>query len=129
LELEFFRIGYAVFKKKDIVIKANEVTEINVAIDPNDITGIEGKILDELGNPQQKVEICFFQKDESIEGSFSCFTNANGHFIMTGIPEGFYKVVVFDGHEFHFSLQNIIIIEIKKNILLKRDFTIPTSEK
>ena len=127
LDLRFFGIGYGVFRKKDIVIKANEVTEISFAIDPNDITGVEGKIVDELGNPQKKVRISFYQKDESIEGSFRCFTDSNGHFIMTGIPGGFYKVVVFDGHEFHLSFQNIII-EIKKNILLKRDFTIPTSE-
>jgi hypothetical protein len=72
LELEFFRIGYGVFKKKDIVIEANKVMEINVAIDPNDITGVEGKIVDELGNPQKKVRISFYQKDESIEGDFDC---------------------------------------------------------
>ncbi len=127
LDLRFFGIGYGVFEKKDIVIKANEVTEINVPIDPNDITGVEGNIVDELGNPQKKVRINFYQKDESIEGSFRCFTDSNGHFMMTGMPEGFYKVVVFDGHEFHLSFQNIII-EIKKNILLKKNFTIPTSE-
>jgi hypothetical protein len=129
LYLRFYGIGYGVFREKDIVIKAKEATEINVAIDPNDITGIEGKIVDELGIPQKKVEICFFQKDESIEGSFSCFTDSNGHFIMTGMPEGLYKAGIFDGHEFHHFYQDIIIIEIKKNILLKRDFTIPTSEK
>jgi hypothetical protein len=129
LDLKFFGIGYGVFRKKDIVIKANEVTEINITIDPNDITGIEGKIIDELGNPQKKVRISFFQKDESIEGSFRCLTDSNGHFIMTGMPEGFYEVGIFDGHEYYFLFQNIITIEIKKNILLKRDFTIPTSEK
>jgi hypothetical protein len=129
VDLRFYGIGYGVFKKKDIVIKANEVTEINVAIDPNDITGVEGQILDEMGNPKKKVEICFFPKDESIEGSFSCFTNSNGHFMMTGMPDGLYEVGIFDGHEFHFFYQDIIIIEIKKNILLNRDFTIPTSEK
>ena len=127
VDLRFFGIGYGVFKKKDIVIKANEVTEINVPIDPNDITGIEGKIVDELGNPQ-KVRINFFQKDRSIKGDFEYHTDSNGHYIMTGMPEGFYEVVVYDGHEFHFFFQNIIV-EIKKNILLERDFTISTSGK
>jgi hypothetical protein len=128
LDLRFYGIGYGVFRKKDIVIKAKEVTEINVDIDPNDITGIEGKIVDELGNPQKKVRISFFQKDESIEGDFDYYTDDNGHFIMTGMPEGFYKVEIFDGHEYYFTFQNIII-EIKKNILLKRDFTIPASDE
>ncbi len=125
--LRFFGIGYGVFKKKDIVIKANEVTEINVFIDPNDITGVEGKIVDELGNPQKKVRISFYQKDESIEGDFDYYTDSNGHYIMTGMPDGFYKVEIFDGHEYYFTFQDIFI-EIKKNILLKKDFTITTSE-
>lgn len=127
LDLKFTGIGYGVFHQENIVIKANEIAKINVVIDTNDITGVEGKIIDELGNPQKKVEICFFQKDESIEGSFSCFTDSNGHFMMTGMPEGFYKVEIFDGHEYYFTFQDIVI-EIKKNILLKKDFTITTSE-
>ena len=127
VHLIFFGIGYGVFEKKDIVIKANEVTEITFAIDPNDITGVEGKIVDELGNPQKKVRISFFQKDESIEGDFSCFTDSNGHFMMTGMHEGFYKVEIFDGHEYYFTFQDIVI-EINKNILLKKDFIITTSE-
>ncbi|UCH96808.1 MAG: carboxypeptidase regulatory-like domain-containing protein [Candidatus Aminicenantes bacterium] len=127
MDLRFYGIGYGVFRKKDIVIKANEVTEINITIDPNDITGVEGKIIDELGIPQKKVRISFFPKDESIEGDFDYYTDSTGHYIMTGMPEGFYEVEIFDGHEYYFTFQNIII-EIKKNILLKRDFTIPTSE-
>jgi hypothetical protein len=129
LFLRFYGIGYGVFRKKDIVIKPKEVTEINVAIDPNDITGVEGKVFDELGNPQKKVRISFFQKDESVEGDFDYYTDDNGHFIMTGMPEGFYEVGIFDGHEYHYYFQDIITIEIKKNLLLKRDFTIPASDE
>lgn len=127
MKLEFLGIGYGVFEKKDIVIKANEVTEINVTIDPNDITGVEGKILDGSGNPQKEIRISFFPKNRDIEGWFACLTDSNGYYRMTGMPGGFYEIRIFDGHEYYFEYQNVII-EIKKNILLHRNFTIHHSE-
>jgi hypothetical protein len=127
MELEFHGIGYGKITKKNIVIKANEVTEITVAIDLNNITGVEGKIMDELGNPIKNVRINFYQKDQSIEGDFECFADSNGHFHITGMPEGFYKIEIFDGHKYYLTFQNVII-EIKKNILLHKDFILPISE-
>jgi hypothetical protein len=127
MKLEFLGIGYGRITKKNILVKTNEVTEINVAIDPDDITGIEGKILDEVGNPKKSVRISFFQRDQSIEGYFACLTDSSGDYRMTGMPEGYYKIRIFDGNKYYFMYQNIII-EIKKNILLKKDFIIPPSE-
>jgi hypothetical protein len=46
---------------------------------------------------------------------------------MIGMTEGFYEIRIFNGHKYYFDYQNVII-EIKKNILLNKDFIIPPSE-
>ncbi len=127
MRLEFLRIGYEKVQKKDIVIKPNDITQINVVIDPYDMTGVEGFILDGLGKPQENFRISFFSKKKPINGYYTCHTDSNGHYIMTGMPEGFYKIRIYDGREYYFMYQNVII-EIKKDILLHRNFNLSLSD-
>ncbi|MCP4154137.1 MAG: carboxypeptidase regulatory-like domain-containing protein, partial [bacterium] len=128
LELRLNGTGYGKIEIKDIVVKAGQVTEVNVPIDIDDKTGVEGTIVDAQGNPAKYVEICFFHKDKTKKGSYECFADANGYFRITGIPEGFYKINVYDDGKVYYYKKNLII-EINRHILLHKDIALYPSKR
>ncbi|MCP4153028.1 MAG: carboxypeptidase regulatory-like domain-containing protein, partial [bacterium] len=120
--------GFGDIEIKDIVVRAGQVTEVNVPIDIADNTGVEGTIIDAQGHAAKNADMSFFPKDESQKGYYKCYTDANGHYRLIGIPEGFYRLKVFDGYEFYLYEQNVII-EMKWGILLSKDITLPPSTR
>ncbi|MCP4156703.1 MAG: carboxypeptidase regulatory-like domain-containing protein, partial [bacterium] len=84
LELRLNGTGYGEIEIKDIVVRAGQVTEVNVPIDIDDKTGVEGTIVDAQGNPAKNARIYFYPKDKSKTGSYKCFSDANGHYRITG---------------------------------------------
>ena len=122
LEVEFHGLGFANINKENIQIYKNETTEVEIVINPNDITGIEGKVLDRNGIILKGGGVYFSPQSIEIRGKFRTTTDQNGYYYLTGMPEGFYKIMLSvelpNGKEFMWSQE---IIEIKKDVLLKKN--------
>jgi hypothetical protein len=122
LEVEFRGLGFANIKKENIQVEQNKTTEVEIVINKNDITGIEGKVLDTNGIILKGGGVYFSPQSIEIRGKFITTTDQNGYYRLTGMPEGFYKIMLSaelpNGKEYMWSQE---IVEIKKDVLLKKD--------
>ena len=122
LGVEFQGIGYTNIKKENIQVEKNKTTEVEIVINPNDITGIEGKVLDKNGIILKGGRVYLISQSIEIRGSFKNTTDQNGNYHLTGMPEGLYKIMLAvdlpSGKGFMWPQE---IVEIKKDVLLKKD--------
>jgi hypothetical protein len=118
LRVNFIKTGYKTLNFKDVPVKENEVTEIDCVIDLNDITGIEGKVVDINGNPMKGIEVSMIPLFE-VGGSFKDITDIGGNYRITGLPEGSYHIGIFSREGGSRTYKENI--EIKKGILIQKD--------
>lgn len=123
--IDFRGLGYGELKKENIEVKEGETTEVAFLIDPNDQTGVEGIVFDKNKNILSDISIRFSQKDRSIKGDFSCKTDKNGFFRLIGMTPGEYSMLIMIDWNFWDSE----VFEIKKDILLKKDFLVDLEKK
>jgi hypothetical protein len=118
VRVEFDRTGYKNLYFEDVQVKENEVTEIDCVIDLNDITGIEGKVVDINGNPMKGMEVSMIPQF-AVGGSFDDMTDKDGYYRITGLPEGSYHIMISSREGgLRIYKENI---EIKKGILTQKD--------
>ncbi|MGD2093117.1 MAG: carboxypeptidase-like regulatory domain-containing protein [Candidatus Aminicenantes bacterium] len=117
LQVRFSRTGYKNFNFENVLVKEKEVTEIDCVIDLNDITGIEGKVVDINGNPIKGIEVSMIPQF-AVGGSFDDRTDKDGYYQITGLPEGSYNIMISSREQgLRIYKENI---EIKKGILTKK---------
>jgi hypothetical protein len=121
LRVSFRKTGYKTLTFEDIQVKENEVTEIDCVIDLNDITGIEGKVVDINGTPLKGIKIIVIRQF-SFDGNSYDITDENGYFRITGLPEGSYKIMTTSPTGG--IRTSTVKIEIKKGILTQKDIQI-----
>jgi hypothetical protein len=124
IEVDFSGLGFEGIKMENIQVEKNETTEVEVMVDPTDITGIEGTVLDKNGAIVKNVEV-FLSPTFPIRGSFETFTDQNGNYRLTGLPEGLCHINVAIMRASLIFLQGTV--EIKKNILLKKHIVLDWS--
>ena len=121
ITVHFKRTGYKNLEFENVPVRENEVKEVNCLIDLNDITGIEGKIVDINGNPLKGIKVIMIQQF-SVGGNFYDITDENGHFRITGLPEGSYEIMT---SSIGGGLRTATVkVEIKKDILLQKNVQI-----
>jgi hypothetical protein len=122
VSVSFYRTGYKTLTYENVPVKENEVTGIDFVIDVNDITGIEGRVLDINGTPSKGIKVTMIPQF-SVSGDFYDITDENGHFRITGLTEGLYKIMLSSTSR---GILRTIKgnVEIKKDILLKKDIQI-----
>ena len=114
----FHGTGYETLTYENVQVKESEITKIDCVIDLKDITGIEGRVVDENGNPWNGIGVSMVPKFY-VEGDFSSYTNIDGYFRISGLPEGRYNIGVSRIRHGIRIYQEII--EIKKGILIRKD--------
>jgi hypothetical protein len=118
LRVRFRKTGYKTLTFKDVPVKENEVTEIDCVIDLDDITGIEGKVVDITGNPIKGITVTMIPQF-AVGGSFYDITDISGYYLIKGLPEGSYHIGISSIEKgSRIYKENI---EIKKGILTNKD--------
>jgi hypothetical protein len=118
IDVIFHGTGYETLTYENVQVKESEITKIDCVIDLEDNTGIEGRVVDENGNPCKGVRV-FMVPKFYVEGDFNTATNTDGYYRITGLPEGRYKIGVSRIRGGTRIYQEII--EIKKGILARKD--------
>jgi hypothetical protein len=124
IQIGFEGLGFKDYKKDNIVVESGKTTEVNINLDLADITGIEGEVTDAAGVPVEDADISLaaigVSSDETI--GYDAFTNKNGYYRLTGIPEGkYYITYYYTTEEIRLISIDYGYLEIKKNVLLKLD--------
>lgn len=122
LRIDFRGTGYERLTFREVPVIEKEITEIDCVIDLDDITGIEGKIVDINGNPVKGIEI-FLVPNFDAWGDFNDATDKNGYYCITGLPEGPYYIGL-SSNEYGISINKKETIEIKKGTLTQKNITI-----
>lgn len=128
LNIEFENMGYGSQKTENIEIERNKTKEINIKIDINDKTGIEGKILDKNNIPLKDIYLIIKPSMEKKEIFFSEFaditSNNNGNYKIIGLKEMKYDLFVYGNINGVEIKKNFYGINIKKDIIMKKDIII-----
>jgi hypothetical protein len=122
----FFGLGFPSIEIENIVIKATETTEVDIIVDPADITGIEGKIVDKNGLIIKHAEV-FLTPTFPVSGEFNTYTDRNGFYRLTGLPEGIFEINVSISKVGKVTIFRPGAVEIKKNMLIRKDITLDWS--
>ena len=121
VRVKFDRTGYKNLYFEDVLVKENEVTEIDCVIDLNDITGIEGKVVDINGTSLKGIKVIMIQQFP-VSGDFYDITDEGGHFRITGLSEGSYEIMT---SSIRGGLRTATVkVEIKKGALIQKDIQI-----
>ena len=84
-------------------------------------TIMEGKIVDINGKVAKYAHIMMLPKF-IVSGEFDTYTDRNGNYRITGLPEGKYRIAISVKEVLYVNTEEII--EIKKNELLHKDITL-----
>ena len=124
VRVSFEGVGYRTIKKENILVEKGETAEVFINVDLNDNTGIEGVVTDANGIPIEDADITLGNDDKSMGYGFEAYTDKNGYYKLSGIPEGYYYLGY--GYTCKTRGKGTIsfskgIIEVKKNVLLRLD--------
>jgi hypothetical protein len=118
IRVDFHGTGYKRLRYNNVQVKECEITKIDCVIDLEDITGIEGRVVDENGTPWKGIEV-FMVPNFHVGGGFSSFTDIDGYFRISGLPVGEYNIGISKLHRGTKIFNDIF--EIKKGILIRKD--------
>lgn len=91
IDVDFEGMGIGSKLLKDIVIEKNSTTEVEVKIDLDDPTGVQGVIYYESGESIENVEVSIGGPIESSESiTASVYTDQNGYYKIVSLKEGTY---------------------------------------
>jgi len=92
---------------RDILVEKNSTTEVEVKIDLNDPTGVEGVIYYESGEFLENVEVRTGGPVGSSDSiSASVYTDQNGYYKIVGLKEGIFSL------SFHKEIKNLVFLNI-----------------
>jgi hypothetical protein len=123
--IRFYGLGFNNFKKENILVEQGKTTEVTINLDLKDITGIEGFITDANGVPLEDAYILLaaINRAPGDTVGHKAVANKDGHYSLTGMPEGKYYLTYHHKTKNGNSFGNIYgYIYIKKNVLLHMDF-------
>ena len=93
VKVTFDGMGIPSISLEDIVIEKNSTTEVEVKIDLDDPTGVEGVIYYESGEAIDNVEVGIGRPLGSPDSiSASVYTDQNGYYKIVGLKEGTYDM-------------------------------------
>lgn len=125
IQLQTLGLGCGVLKKSNIEVRKKEVTDVLFSIDVNDQTGVEGILTDKNGSPLKDAQVYIDSIDTSDNTTgkdIEALTNNSGYYKLTGLKEGRYEIYIIYKNGLYFGNDaNSIRIEIKKNILSRKD--------
>lgn len=132
LNVEFDEMGYGNQEFENIIIERKKMTQLNVMVDLNSTTGIEGTITDRFNTPLKNFKItatCIDCKEQIFyENSGKIHTDINGKYKIIGLKEKPYKFDIYgeiNGVSIERTMENI---PIRNNIILKKDIVIDVSQ-
>ncbi len=117
--LEMIGLGYTGLEVEDIQVEKGDTTVVEFKIDPNDSTGLEGRIFDKAGNIIKNKKISLLKYDP-YEGTFTCYSNDDGYYCIRGLLPGKYKIQI----NINWNYWKSNLIEVKKGVLSKKDIYI-----
>lgn len=102
IDIEFYGLGFKDFKKHNILVEQGKTTEVNINLDLTDITGIEGFITDADGVPLEDAYILLaaINRAPGETVGHKAIANKDGHYSLTGMPEGKYYLT------YHYNTKN-----------------------
>lgn len=119
--IAFRGTGYRSQTIDNVKIDEGKVTEIDFLVDIEDITGIEGKIVDINGKVVKYARIFMLAKF-LVSGEFNTYTDNYGKYRISGLPEGKYRIGISVKGVVYINTEEII--EIKKNVLFHKNITL-----
>jgi len=78
---------------EETTVVADQTAEVNFMLRRG--AAISGTVTDEAGNPVHKARLTLAKTDGTALFAHTAFTDKNGYFSMTGLPEGTYKLKVW----------------------------------
>ncbi len=95
IKIFFSGLGYGSQKYEDIIVNKNQITEINIVMDLNDRTGVEGHVANQSGGPLGGVSVSVLKKEKDASGlqvSAWILTDTYGYFKIIGLTPGYYQI-------------------------------------
>lgn len=103
LELYFSGMGYGSQRVENILVEKNKTTRVNVVIDLESNTGVEGRVIDQFNSPVKGVEVEAVQEQEDVKSGFrqitKVYTDSNGYYKIIGLASERFKI--------NFSMQSL----------------------
>lgn len=131
VSIDFGSMGYGSNWFFDLNVEAGKTIELKVLLDMNDSTGIQGRVLDENGNPIVDAGVDISEDtSEFYCSSASIWTDADGQYKIIGLKEKTYRMRI---SKYLGDLQKELskpeldhcspdmLVNIKKNQIIKKD--------
>jgi len=126
LFIEFEGLGYGTQWIDNVKIERNQITEVRVLFNLSDNTGIEGRVVDQNGNPLKNVHVSAYSHEEFkfVTNGADIYSDENGYYKIIGLKENKYDLKIYIKINGKSIKKNIDNIGIHQNILLKKIITI-----
>lgn len=127
IRVKFEGLGFPRIKRENIQVESGKQTIVNINLDVDDNTGVEGKVVDASGISMEGVIVTFSDVNQKkiLSHSYNAYTDKSGYYKLIGMPTGLYKVSYnyfpknSEVISVDFDLKNLF--ELKKGMLLRID--------
>jgi hypothetical protein len=124
LKIYLSSVGYPPIFLENVKIERGITTEKSVLVDLNDMTGIEGTVRDQYGNPIENADIDVV-KEGKTEYFASKRTDSNGYYKIIGLISGIYELILdIDLSDTEYIIKRYQNIHIFKNKISRKDIVI-----